>query len=258
MKNRHGGIGRVSVMIAVLALVGGEAAAAGLAVKPLAAGLGYEYLSRTVVWSGDEADSKLTSNMLSARAEFGLAKGVIVGLTAGFSLSDVSGLVFDDLPISLLYDGSAIPGLVLGADVLVPIKKLGDFEMKAAGRIVYSSGLSKTWPLEGFAVEGEAEGKPGWMEIAVGPRLDYRFFSRVVPYVELAGRWLTARFRMSETLGELAGEEKRKVGGDFAFGAALGADGEVSRRVLVKGKIGIMPFAGGVDTVATVGVLYMF
>jgi hypothetical protein len=181
---------------------------------------------------------------------------VIVGLTAGFSFSNVAGLVFDTLPISLLYDGSAIAGLVLGADVLVPIKKLGDFEMKAAGRIVYSSGMSKTWPLEGFAVEGEAAGKPGWMEVALGPRLDYLFFGRVVPYVELTGRWLTARFRMSETLGELAGEEKRKVSGDFAVGAALGADGEVSRRLLVKGKIGIMPFAGGVDTVATVGVLY--
>ena len=258
MKNRHRGIGRVYILIAALALVTGEAAAAGLAVKSLAAGIGYDYLSRTVVWSGDEADSKLTSNMLSARAEFGLAKGVIVGLTAGFSFSDVSGLVFDTLPISLLYDGPAIPGLVLGADVLIPIKKLGDFEMKAAGRIVYSSGMSETWPLEGFAVEGEAAGKPGWMEVALGPRLDYLFFGRVVPYVELTGRWLTARFRMSETLGELSGEETRKVGGDFAVGAALGADGEVSRRVLVKGKIGIMPFAGGVDTVATVGVLYRF
>lgn len=258
MKNRHGRIGRVAILIAALALVGGEAAAAGLAVKPLAAGLGYDYLSRTVVWSGDEAGSKLTSNMLSARAEFGLARGVIVGLTAGFSFSDVSGLIFDDLPISLLYDGSAIPGLVLGADVLVPIKKLGDFEMKAAGRIVYSSGLSKTWPLEGFAVEGQAEGKLGWMEVAVGPRLDYLFFGRVVPYVELTGRWLTARFRMSETLGDLSGEEKRKAGGDFAVGAALGADGELSRRILVRGKIGILPFAGGVDTVATVGVLYRF
>ncbi len=258
MKNRHGGIGRVLLLLAALALAGGEAAAAGLAVKPLAAGPGYDYLSRTVVWSGDESDSKLTSNMLSARAEFGLAKGVIVGLTAGLSFNDVSGLIFDDLPISLLYDGSAIPGLVLGADVLVPITKLGDFEMKAAGRIVYSSGMSKTWPLEGFAVEGRAEGKLGWMEVAVGPRLDYIFFGRVVPYVELTGRWLTARFRMSEALGDLAGEQTRTVGGDFAVGAALGADGEVSRRVLVKGKIGILPFAGGVDTVATVGVLYRF
>ena len=103
--------------------------------------------------TGSKKANMLTSNMLSARAEFGLAKGVIVGLTAGFSFSDVSGLIFDDLPISLLYDGSAIPGLVLGTDVLVPIKKFGDFEMKAAGRIVYSSGMSKTWPLEGFAVE---------------------------------------------------------------------------------------------------------
>ena len=120
---------------------------------------------------------------------------------------------------------------------------------------------TRPWPPPWFAgagVEGEAEGKPGWLEIAVGPRLDYRFFSRVVPYVELTGRWLTARFRMSETLGDLSGEEKRKVGGDFAVGAAVGADGEVSRRILVKGKIGILPFAGGVDTVATVGVLYRF
>jgi hypothetical protein len=63
---------------------------------------------------------------------------------------------------------------------------------------------------------------------------------------------------MGETLGELAGSETKKVGGDFAFGAALGVDAEVSRRIALRGQIGILPFAGGVDTVATVGVLYRF
>ncbi len=259
MKRTYERMPRVLGLGIALAVLAGGASAAGLAVKPLAAGLSFDSLTRTVVWQGDEADSRLAASLFTARAELGLGgRGIVLGLFAGLALSDASGLVFRGLPISLQYDGSAVAGLAFGADLLAPITRLGEFEIKGAGRIVYMSGMSKTWPLEGFAVEGQAKGKPGWLEASVGPRVEYRFFGKVVPYVELSARWLTASFRMDETLGELEGSETKKVGGDFAFGAALGADAEVSRRVALRGRIGIMPFAGGVDTLATVGVLYRF
>jgi hypothetical protein len=259
MKRTYERMPRVLGLGIALAVLAGGASAAGLAVKPLAAGLSFDSFTRTVVWKGDETDSRLAASLLTARAELGLGRrGVVLGLFAGLAFSDASGLVFGHLPISLRYDGSAVAGLSVGADILAPIAKLGEFEINGAGRIVYTSGMSKTWPLEGFAVEGEAKGKPGWLEASVGPRVEYLEFGKVVPYVELSARWLTASFRMDETLGELEGSETKKVGGDIAFGAALGADAEVSRRVALRGKIGILPFPGGVDTVATVGVLYRF
>ncbi|MCK7476854.1 MAG: hypothetical protein M0C28_04405 [Candidatus Moduliflexus flocculans] len=110
--------------------------AAGLAVKPLAAGLGYDYLSRTVVWSGDEADSKLTSTMLvTARAEFGSRpRASIVGLTAGFSFSDVSRARLR----RPAHQPPATTGRPSRASSSGPMSwsrstKFGDFEMKARG-----------------------------------------------------------------------------------------------------------------------------
>ncbi len=250
--------GRVCALAFGLAVLAGGAPAAGLAVKPLAAGLVFDHHTRTVVWKGGEASSRLSAGLVAARAELGLgAKGAVVGLFAGLSFTDASDTVFDALPISLAFDGAAVAGLAFGADVLVPVKRFGDFEIKGAGRIVYSMGLDKTWPLEGFAVEGLAAGQPGWFEAAAGPRVDCLLFGHVVPYVELTARWLTASFRMDETLGELAGSETKRAA-DFAVGAALGADAKVTGRLDVRGRIGIMPFPGGVDTLATAGLLYRF
>lgn len=258
MAQGRGWIGRVCALALGLAALAGGASAAGLAVKPRAAGLVFDHFTRTVVWKGDETPSRLSAGLVAARAELGLGgKGAVVGLFAGLSFTDARDIVFYGLPISLAFDGPAVAGLAFGADVLVPVKRFGDFEIKGAGRIVYSMGLDKTWPLEGFAVEGRAAGQPSWLEAAAGPRVDYLLFGGVVPYVELTARWLTASFRMDETLGELAGSETKKAG-DFAVGAALGADAKVTGRLEFRGRIGIMPFPGGVDTLATAGLLYRF
>jgi len=250
--------GRVCALTLGLAALAGVAPAAGLAVKPRAAGPVFDHFTRTVVWKGDEAPSRLSAGLVAARAELGLGgKGAVVGLFAGLSFTDAADVVFDALPIGLAFDGSAVAGLAFGADVLVPVRRFGDFEIKGAGRIVYSMGLDKTWPLEGFAVEGRAVGQTGWLEAAAGPRVDYLLFGGVVPYVELTARWLSASFRMDESLGELSGSETKKAG-DFAVGAALGADAKVGRRLDFRGRIGIMPSPGGVDTLATAGLLYRF
>lgn len=258
MTRGRGMFGRVCALAMGVAVLAGGAAAAGVAVKPLAAGLTVDRFTRTVVWKGDESPSRLSAGLVAARAELGLGrKGAVVGLFAGLSFTDAADVVFGGLPISLAFDGAAVAGLAFGADVLVPVERFGDFEIKGAGRIVYSTGLDKAWPLEGFAVEGRAVGQPGWLEAAAGPRLEYVLPGGLVPYVELTARWLTATFRMDETLGELAGTETKKAG-DFAVGAALGADAAISRRLALRGRIGIMPYPGGVDTLATAGLLYRF
>jgi hypothetical protein len=253
--------GRKTVLCSLFVLgvlVAGPARADEPNVRSLAAGIGFDNFSRTVVWSGDDAPSRLVSNMIMARAEIGLGEGLVFNLFAGLSFSDFSGLKFDTLPISLQFAGSPISGFVLWVEAEKSLKRLGDFEIGAAGRFVYNFGLSRTWPLEGFAVEGRATGQPNWLELAAGPRVAYLFFGRVVPYVEVTARMLWAGFRMTEVLGDLEGREMKKVHGDFGVAVALGADARVSSRITVKGKAGILPYAGGVDTVFSVGVLYGF
>jgi hypothetical protein len=258
MGDRSGRRTALCSLFVLAALAAGPARAEESNVRSLAAGLGFENFSRTVVWSGDDAPSRLLGNVIAARAEIGVGDGLVLDLFAGPSFSGFSGLTFETLPIGLQLTGSTVSGFALGVEVERSLKRLGDFEIGAAGRFVYNFGLSRTWPLEGFAVEGRATGQPHWLELAAGPRVAYLFFGRVVPYIEVTARMLWAGFRMSEVLDDLEGQEMKKVNGDFALAVALGADARVSPRITVKGRAGILPYVGGVDTVFSVGVLYGF
>jgi hypothetical protein len=242
----------------MLALAAGYASAAESKIRMSMVGPNYDHFTRTVVWDGDPASSRIVSNLLSARAEFGLAKGMTFSLSAGLSLTDFKDLAFTNLPISLEYGAAPMTGIVLGGEFEAPLSKFGDFEIRAAGRFVSSFGMSKTWPLEGFAVEGQAKGRVNWMEASAGPRVAYLFFGKFVPYVEVSARWLTAGFRMDETLGDLQDSEKKRVKGDFAIGISLGGEGRVSDRLFVRAKAGFIPFSGGVDALASIGVSYVF
>ena len=244
-------------LIAAAGLLAGPAAA-GVNVRAITVGLNFENLTRTVVWKGDPAASRIGGSLVAARADLGLAGGVQVSFSAGLVLTDFRGLSFTGLPITLAYDAPPMLGLSFGAEAVAPLKEFSGFEIAGAGRIVYSFGMSKTWPLEGFAVDGEAEGRSSWLKAAVGPRLTYRRLDRVVPYLELAVRWLGASFRMSETLADLEGSESKRVGGDLSFSAALGGDVALSGRLKLRAKGGVLPRAGGIDGLLSLGFGYTF
>ena len=261
MRDLRGRIQRVLAGLALCAAIGlvpAQAAIGGLKVGSFAAGLFYENLTRTVVWKGDAAASRIQANLVSARAELGFGKGILVSLSAGLALTDFEDLTFTSLPISLQYGAPPLKGFSLGAEAVAPLLKFSDFEISGTGRLVYSFGMSKTWPLEGFAVEGKAAGSASWAEAALGPRVTYVFSGRVVPYLEICVRWLGAGFKMTETLGDLVGSQTKHVRGDISFSAVLGADFSVTDRIAVKAKAGILPYAGGVDSLLSVGVLYKF
>jgi hypothetical protein len=256
MRHREGRLRAVLIVTATLGLAAAPAAAQ-LKVGTLAAGLGGEFMTRTVVWGNDSAPARLSAGLFGARAELGFGHGIVVGLSAGLSLSDVSALTFRALPVSLQYDGSPLKGFSLGADAIVPVHRWSSFEIGATGRIVYSLGLKDAWPLEGFAVEGEASGTLSWLEAAVGPRIAYRAFDKVTPYLEVTVRWLHAGVEMTETLADLVGRETKTVDA-FSVGAALGADADLGARLALRARVGLVPYAHGVDGLVSVGLLYRF
>lgn len=261
MRDRRGrmrSVGLALVLSAAVGLAPARAGAALIKIRPIGAGLGFESLSRTVVWKGDTASSKILASLITARADLGLGRGAVLGLSAGFVLTDFKGLAFRELPIALELAARPLAGFSLGADVVVPVRRLSDFEISGTGRLVYSLGMTRTWTLDGFAVPGHATGQTTWLEAAAGPRLSYLIGGRFVPYVEVWARWLTAGFEMSETLGDLTGAETKRVRGNFGFSASLGADADVTSRIAVRAKAGFRPYAGGVDGLFSVGVLYKF
>ncbi|MBN2264994.1 MAG: hypothetical protein JW775_04185 [Candidatus Aminicenantes bacterium] len=243
---------------AALALGAGRAAAAIPRIDTIAAGLRFENLTRTVLWKGDQETSRIRASLIAARAEFGLAKDIVVGLDAGLVLTDFTGLVFTGLPVSLQYGAAPLTGFAFGADVVAPLAEFSDFRLSGAGRFAFTFGMTRTWPLEGFAVEGDARGDSSLLEIAAGPRLAYLVVDRIVPYIEVWARWLRAGFAIGESLGDLAGDETKRLRGDLQFGAGLGADAEVTDRLHIQGKAGILPYAGGVDSLMSLGILYKF
>jgi hypothetical protein len=249
----------LSVLVLLALVAASEAAAKEPNVKSIAAGFGYDHFSRTVVWSGDDgAASKILTHTLAARAEIGLRSGFVFSLSLGLALTELSAQTFDTLPISLELGGASLKGFSLAAEAVHPVRKFGDFEIEAAGRLVYSFGIARSWPLEGFAVEGQATGEPAWIEVSAGPRVAYHALGRVVPFAEVSARLLWASFRMSETLGEITGAETKKVRGDFALAFAAGADVRAADRVTVRAKAGIMPASGGVDGLVSINIMYVF
>jgi hypothetical protein len=241
-----------------LVLAAASTAAAESKPRTITAGVVFDYFSRTVVWEGDTEDYRIAAGLVSARAGFVLSPRVSLGLTAGLSLSDFSGLVFRDLPISLELGSGTLKGLALGAELEAVLFNFEDFEIGATGRFVSSFGLARTWPLEDFAVPGEAKGKANWMEASAGPRLSYRFSGGFVSYLEVAARWLRVDFPMEETLDDLNGTEKKRVQADFSFSVSLGGDIKLTERLTVRGEAGIIPFPGGVDGLASVGLVFAF
>jgi hypothetical protein len=257
MGHRKGRAVAALILSAALTLAASPPAAAQVNITSIAAGLQYEYLSRTMTWNGDTAASRFEAGLLTARADFRLASGLLVSLSAGLASTDAGALAFTSLPIGLQYDGSRFGGFTLGADAVVPVAKFSSFEISGSGRIVYSFGSLKTWPLEGFAVEGQASGRSSWLEGAIGPRISTRALGMIVPYLEIWARWLHAGFEMTETLGDLSGEETKSVD-DLSFSVALGADAALTERIDVKARFGLAPCPGGVDGLVSVGFLYKF
>jgi hypothetical protein len=261
---RHGR-GRIRAGLAFCAAIGLAAspsattglAAAQLNVRAFSAGLGTEYLSRTVIWSGDANASRFQASLVTARADFEFDNGIVFSLSAGLAPTDIAALTFNTLPVSLQYDGAPLTGFVFGAEAFVPVHRYSDFEISGTGRFVYSFGMEKTWPLEDFAVEGEAQGSTSWLEAAIGGRVSTLSVKRIIPFLEISLRWLHAGFEMTETLGDLGGTETKRVD-DLAFSVALGADADLTDRLGLKVKAGLVPYSGGVDGLATVGLLYKF
>jgi hypothetical protein len=222
------------------------------------AGFTLEHFSRKVSWNDEAETSKSSANLFAARAEIAASPGLIFDFTAGFALSNFNGLVFDTLPISLDYEAGGASGVVIGAGLRARIARFNDFEIEGAARFVYCLKLNKTWTLDDFAVPGTAAGGPTWMRISAGPRLLYHSTDKFTPYLGVSADWFSGHFELAETIGDLSGQEKKKIKGKSLVDIALGGDYKLSDRVTLRAEAGFLPYGGGVDADLAVGFLYNF
>ena len=239
-------------------LVASPRAAAADSRVPFRGGIGFEYFSRKITWDDKTQASSASALLITGRGEIELRPGLTVDFAAGLSLSNFNGLVFRDLPITLDYEAGAAAGLLLSAGGRARLISLDNFEIEGAGRFVYSLGLKKSWPMEGFTVPGEATGKPTWVEVSAGPRVSYMVSDKFVPYLNLSACLFSGNFDLAETLGDLSGREKKHVRGKSLLEVSLGADYRISGRFSISAEAGFLPYPGGADGAVSAGLLFLF
>ena len=256
MKKR---LATASFIVMAVALAAAVPARAGwLSQVKTRLGLGTEVFSRSLKDDANAGSAKLSGTAFLLTSEFRFPGRFDLNVFAGLGLPKFNGLVFDNLPFSLEYQGGAVAGFLIGGEIRKKIVEFGDFEIGAASRFVFSFGSNKTWPMTGFAEEGQAGGKPRWSEISLGPTLTYTGYERISPYLNVSLDRLSGTFRMAETMGELEGVESKSIKGQGLVRVSFGAFYEASARLGLRAEAAVIPKKGGVDTGVSLRIFYVF
>jgi hypothetical protein len=257
-KRRHHPRFVVPLLILVASVLAGPLQVRAEEKSGFALGAGFDRLSRTISWDGGDNLSKLKSNLFTLQGNFRFSEGFGLSLKAGLSLPSFNGLVFRDLPVSIEYGAGPAEALALGAEIWGVLLRTGEIEIEGIARTVSSIGLTKTWPLEGFAVDGEIRGRQTWFEAVAGARITSTFFGRLRPYLLIAGDFLRGSFKVDEALEDLVGSETKKIKGKSAIFTAFGASFEISPRLTVVAEAALLPYPGGIDSCLSIGIFRVF
>jgi hypothetical protein len=223
-------------------------------------GLELEYGSRTVGWTEDglEATSKMSSLLASLILEYEIQPGFVFAARVGYTSTSFDNLAFRQLPFSIELEAGGIGGILLGAEVDKALMAGETYSLDVVGQFLASLGFDKKWDIPGLAVEGSVQGKPTWMKASFGPVLAYRGWEGVTPFIYPRLDYVWGEFKLDESIQELQGNEERDIKGKAIFGLGLGADLELSTRLLLRGEAALYPREGGTDYSFTIRTLFAF
>lgn len=217
-------------------------------------GFGLEYFSRTISWDPDPDthEDRYTSKLKALTGQFELGyeirPGSTVSLLLGYSLSDWSGLIFRQVPFSLDYEAGGIGGFMGGAEIRQDLISFGYFEIKALAQFVMYFGMTKTYELTDLNTAGTVDARPDyWMRAQIGPVFSYRGFEYFSPFLSVSFNKLWGKFTMTETIGDLAGTEEKKISGKGVVGVALGTTFESSPNFRLTAEGTLIPFSKGAN-----------
>jgi hypothetical protein len=190
-----------------------------LRIKP---GLGFEYLSRTIVWDDNQYSSSLVSGYAALNVTFEYQKRLALSAFAGYGLSNTNGLIFRQLPFSIDYEAGSVGGLFLGAAVTYSAPAAGFFEIGATGEIITHLGNSKIFDIPELNQAGELTGKTNWIRVRIGPLLRYAAYENATSYLAISFDSLWGTCSMTETVQDLSGTEDKKIKSKGTMSATLG------------------------------------
>jgi hypothetical protein len=225
----------------------------------LKAGLGVEYLSRTISWDEDAHASRFDSLLFTFQAEVEAYRGVVVEVQAGYALSNFNGLVFRALPFSVDYQAGYMGGVFMGGGLKARLVPSPNFEVELEAALDACLSFPHNWPIEELAVAGTLEGKSSWLRISAGPVLWYKGLPYYVyPYLKVQYSRLWGTFTMTETIETLEGTENKKITGSGPVSLSLGILSEVSKVMGLRAEVTVLPRRGGVDIGAAGRLVFSF
>lgn len=216
----------------------------GLRIKP---GIHFEHFSRQMTWNDKQYTLHLKSYLFALNAEFEIEDGFSLHAIIGYSLSNFDTLVFRQLPFSVELNVGNIDGYVAGAEIRKSLIYGNDFQVGAYGQFIYCIGREKEWDLPGLNVPGTVTGKPAWMRVSLGPVITYTGFAPFSPYLSLCYNNLWGKFKMTQTIQNLEGNEEKDLKPKSLVDVSVGSIFDFSDRFLIRGEIHLAPHGDGTD-----------
>ncbi len=218
MKERAGKAKRLAAILIIgltwsLLLAAGPALQAREQQKPVwEFGLTGELFSRGIKWSDQTTTLKSTNLMFELRAR-NLGNLFNLSFFGGLGLPRPNGVVFDQLPLTLQYQGGSITGLLFGARAEARLLPASDFNFGLMAEFSSYLGFKKEFALSGLVVPATATATPSWSQASGGLRVTYDALEGSQPFLEVAGSYFWGKFKMKEKIEDLEGEQSVNLKG---------------------------------------------
>lgn len=203
-------------------------------------GLTGELSARGIKWAEESSTLKATNLLLELRAR-NLGNIFNLSVFGGLGLPRPNGVIFEQLPLTLEYQGGSITGLLIGARAEARLLKASDFNFGLAGEFSSYLGFKKDFALTGLVVPGTATAQPSWSQATGGLLITYDALEGSQPFLEVAGSYFWGNFKMTEKIEDLGGQEKVKLKGSSYISITAGWSFFLVDKITVVPRVRIFP-----------------
>lgn len=203
-------------------------------------GLTGELYGRGIKWSDQTTTLKATNLLIELRAR-NLGQIFNLSFFGGLGLPRPNGVVFDQLPLTLEYQGGSITGLLFGARAEARLLPASDFNFGLMAEFASYLGFKKDFALSGLVVPGTATASPSWSQASGGLKVTYDGLEGSQPFLEVAGSYFWGQFKMQEKIEDLEGEQKVDLKGASYVSITAGWSFFLVDRITLIPKIRVFP-----------------
>lgn len=203
-------------------------------------GLTGELSARGIRWAEESSTLKATNILLELRAR-NLGNIFNLSVFGGLGLPRPNGVTFEQLPLTLEYQGGSLSGLLIGTRVEARLLQASDFNFGLAGEFSSYLGFKKDFALTGLVVPGTATAQPSWSQATGGLLITYSALEGSQPFLEVAGSYFWGNFQMTEKIEDLEGQEKVKLKGSSYISITAGWSFFLVDKITVVPRVRILP-----------------